>query len=366
MTLSVSGDSITFPDLSTLQTAPSGFGFKNRIINGDMRIDQRNAGASVTISGASIFGVDRFQTRVVGGGAIAMQRSAVAPAGFVNSELLTVTTADTSIATTDECKLTHVVEGFNIADLGWGTANGQAITLSFWVRSSITGTYTVAMQNSAENRSYPATYTINTANTWEQKVIAVPGDTSGTWLVDNSIGMRVSWSLGSGATYNGTANSWNASDARATSGQTQWIGTTGATFYITGVQLEKGSTATAFDYRDYGRELIMCQRYYFKQGNSNAQYLQIGIFVWDGTANCSFNYQLPVTMRAIPTFSKSGAFHSSFGAPNINGMITDFSASTTKVVGLQSAGGSGGTTGYSSYIRAQNDFTAYFDFSAEL
>ena len=131
-------------------------------------------------------------------------------------------------------------------------------------------------------------------------------------------------------------------------------------------QLEKGSTATAFDYRDYGREFIMCQRYYVKQGNSGAQYFQIGIFVWDGPANCSFNYQLPVTMRSIPTFSKSGSFSSSHGTPNIAGMVIDVSATTTKVVGLQCAAGSGGTMGYSSYIRANNDLTAYIDFSAEL
>ena len=274
------------------------YGFKNRIINGAMVIDQRNAGASVSISGSAKFSCDRFETRAVGGGVVSAQRSTTAPAGFINSVLITVTTADSSVASTDDYKTGQIIEGFNISDFGWGTANAAAITVSFWVRSSITGTYVVALQNDAENRSYPATYTINTANTFEYKTVTIAGDTTGTWLTDSGKGVRVNWNLGSGSSYNGTANAWNASDARTVSGATNWIATNGATFYITGVQLEKGSTATSFDYRPYGTELALCQRYYVKGMTGGAT---MGT-LYAATAAALY-FKLPVTMRAAPTNS---------------------------------------------------------------
>ncbi len=258
------------------------YGFKNRIINGAMVIDQRNAGASVSISGSAKFSCDRFETRAVGGGVVSAQRSTTAPAGFINSVLITVTTADSSVASTDDYKTGQIIEGFNISDFGWGTANAAAITVSFWVRSSITGTYVVALQNDAENRSYPATYTINTANTFEYKTVTIAGDTTGTWLTDSGKGVRVNWNLGSGSSYNGTANAWNASDARTVSGATNWIATNGATFYITGVQLEKGSTATSFDYRPYGTELQLCQRYFERLPTGPMGYVSIRTGAWYG------------------------------------------------------------------------------------
>jgi hypothetical protein len=153
MTLSVSGDSITFPDLSTLQTAPSGFGFKNRIINGDMRIDQRNAGASVTLSGAeNRFPVDRLPS-FASVGTITAQQSSTAPDGFTNSVIYTVTSPAT-VSGSDNIRCAQNIEGYNIADLGWGTATAKTITLSFWVRSSLTGTFSGALRNSANDRSY--------------------------------------------------------------------------------------------------------------------------------------------------------------------------------------------------------------------
>jgi hypothetical protein len=283
-------------DLSQVPNAS--LGFKNRLINGDMRIDQRNAGASVSLNNASGFGCDRWQARIVGGGVVSLQQSTIASAGFVNSQGLTVTTADSSVASTDDYKVGQFIEGLNVADLGWGTANAQPVTLSFWVRSSITGTYCVSLQNSAENRSYPATYVINSANTLEYKTITIAGDTSGTWLTTNGIGIRLNWNLGSGSSYNGTANSWNASDARTVSGAVNWIGTSGATFYITGVMLEKGSTATNYDVRPYGTELALCQRYY--------QELLCSPRLSPGA--CPGNqptlvYSLMTTMRATPTVS---------------------------------------------------------------
>jgi hypothetical protein len=295
MTLSVSGDSITFPDLSTLQTAPSGFGFKNRIINGDMRIDQRNAGASVTLSGAeNRFPVDRLPS-FASVGTITAQQSSTAPDGFTNSVIYTVTSPAT-VSGSDNIRCAQNIEGYNIADLGWGTATAKTITLSFWVRSSLTGTFSGALRNSANDRSYIFIYTISSANTFEYKTITIVGDTTGTWLTTNGVGMRLFWSLGAGATVSGTAGSWQAGAYLAVTGTTSVVGTSGATFYITGVQLEKGSTATAFDYRDYGRELSMCQRYAYSTTT-----------LIPSSSSVSIPQQLPVSMRSLPTASGGGS-----------------------------------------------------------
>jgi hypothetical protein len=245
---------------SGVASPPGSMGFRNRLINSNMVIDQRNAGAAVTTDGA--FPVDRWKQNMSGGGVISGQRSTVVPAGFTNSLGLTVSTADSSIAASDYY-LTQNIEGFNVGDLGWGTASAQTITVSFQVRSSVTGTYAVAFGNSAFNRLYVATYTVNSANTYETKTVTIPGDTSGTWLTDNGIGLRVYFDLGSGSNYNASSSgSWLGSGVGIrTSGTVNWIATSGATFYITGVQLEAGSVASPFERRDYGRELMMCQRY---------------------------------------------------------------------------------------------------------
>jgi hypothetical protein len=233
------------------------YGMKNRIINGAMVIDQRNAGASVTGSG---YAVDRFYDAFTSTNAT-QQRSTTAPQGFTNSLLVTVTTA-TAPGTTSLHYISQTIEGFNVADMDFGKATAITFTLSFWVRSSLTGTYAIGFLNGAQNRSYVATYTISSANTWEYKTITVAGDTSGTWLTDNGKGLSIFWDLGSGSNYQATAGSWQSGLFLRTSGSANFANTLGATFYITGVQLEKGSTATSFDYKPYGTELQLCQRYY--------------------------------------------------------------------------------------------------------
>jgi hypothetical protein len=244
-------------------------GFKNRIINGAMSVHQRGGTISASAT-VNTYGLDRFAMRTtLGSAVVSMQQSTTAPAGFYNSLLCTVTTADASLAADDLTALFQRIEGVNVADLGWGTANAQTVTLSFQVRSSVTGTYGVGIQNDAGNRSYPSTITINAADTWETKTITIPGDTSGTWnLGTTSTALYVFVSLGAGSNYTGgTTNAWNAADRRGASGQVNWCATLSNTFYITGVQLEKGSTATSFDYRPYGTELALCQRYYEKSYN---------------------------------------------------------------------------------------------------
>jgi len=237
--------------------------FRNRIINGDMRIDQRNAGASVTpVSGQYL--VDRFSVALTQASKFTAQQNAgsvTPPTGFINYQGITSSSAY-SVAAGDYFSVSQAIEGLNIADLAWGTANAKTVTLSFQVYSSLTGTFGGALQNSASNYCYPFTYTISSANTWTSISVTIAGPTSGTWLTTNGIGVKVFFNLGTGTTYSGPSGSWAATTYISATGATSVVGTNGATFYITGVQLEIGSSATTFDFRDYGRELILCQRYY--------------------------------------------------------------------------------------------------------
>ncbi len=272
--------------------AATGIGFRNRIINGAMVIDQRNAGASVTPT-ASAYTLDRWSFGITQASKASIQQSSTAPAGFVNSLAATSLSAY-SVGASDLFAIQQLIEGFNVADLGWGTANAQTVTLSFWVRSSLTGTFGGALNNSGASRSYPFTYTINTADTWEQKTITIAGDTSGTWLTTNGLGIGVRFGLGVGSTYSGTAGAWAGTTYYSATGATSVVGTNGATFYITGVQLEAGSVATPFERRPYGTELALCQRYYQKYGNMR--------WTFYAAANTGFDNDLLIpTMRATPT-----------------------------------------------------------------
>ena len=299
-TISSTGVAVTGTISSNgINTSP--YTMKNRIINGAMVISQRNGTTVTTITnGADFFGPDRWKYYRDVGGTFTTTQSSTAPAGYVYSMLTTASTgASPSAAQLNFFQ--QIVEGLNITDLGWGTANAQTVTLSFWVRSSITGTYTIGISNDGLNRAYVATYTISSANTWEQKTITIPGDTSGTWLTTNGSGIRVYWDLGSGSNYNLTAGTWGGTWGLRTSGSTTWGATTGATFYLTGVQLEVGSSATQFEWRPYGTELALCQRYFQKVTD-------IAVRVFGQPTN---GFRLPnyykVTMRANPTVTLSGS-----------------------------------------------------------
>jgi hypothetical protein len=305
------------------------FGFKNRIINGAMVIDQRNAGASVTPP-SGIYTLDRWAAAVTVGSKFSVQQNAgsvAPPTGFTN--YLGVTSVSSySVLAGDIFVIRQFIEGFNIADFGWGTANAQPVTVSFWVRSSLTGTFGGAIQNSATNRSYPFAYTISAANTWEQKSITITGDTTGTWLTDSGRGLTLNFSLGTGSTSSGTAGSWASSDFRSATGAVSVVGTSGATFYITGVQLEKGSTATSFDYRPYGTELALCQRYF-----ENLQTAVFGSGFFE--LNTKAIYFVPYAIkRASPsiTFSASTNF-----AIYWTGTTSASTAITADTIGVQSA-----------------------------
>ena len=262
----------------------NGLFFRNRIINGDMRIDQRNAGASVAVAaGASAFPTDRFELANNTDGAASGQQDSSVPSGFANSIKVTTTTADATLTTNQNLQFYQRIEGTNIADLGWGAAGALTVTLSFWVRSSLTGTFGASIRNGAFDRSYPFSYTISSANTWEYKTVTIPGDTTGTWLTTTGIGMLVTFGLGAGPDRSGTAGAWAASNLIAPTGATSLIGTLNATWYVTGVQLETGSVATPFERRPYGTELMLCQRYYEKSYN---------IATVPGTATTSDYYQM--------------------------------------------------------------------------
>jgi hypothetical protein len=320
-------------------TADSLQGFRNRIINGDMRIDQRNAGAAVTINGSGTYTLDRWYSDDVSDGSWTIQQSSVAPAGFTNSLLVTVTAADTSLAATDRCRLIQQVEGFNSADLAWGTASASPVTLSFWVRSSVTGTFSGSLLNSAENRSYPFTYTVNSANTFEYKTITIAGETSGTWVTNNGVGIRVVWSLGMGSNFNGTAGAWNTSTNFAATGATNLIATNGATFYITGVQLEAGSVATPFERRPYGTELALCQRYFQTYLQSMNFKFAVRGYVPNLNSIVS-SHILQTKMRAAPTATKVGTWTVSGCAQPT---IPSTSTQQMSVLAERNAGGTGDT-----------------------
>lgn len=241
-------------------------GFKNRIINGAMQIDQRNAGASVTTNGTNSFSVDRWRLGYSQNTKFTIQQnsgSVTPPTGFTNY-IGAVSTSAYTVGASEVFAVFQGIEGYNISDLDWGTASAQTVTLSFWVRSSLTGTFGGSLRNNALNYSYPFSYTISSANTWTNISITIAGPTSGTWLTNNSAGIYVLFSLGSGSTFNGTAGSWQAGNFLSVTGATSVVGTNAATWYVTGVQLEKGTTATSFDYRPFGMELQLCQRYYEK------------------------------------------------------------------------------------------------------
>jgi hypothetical protein len=335
-------------------------GMKNRIINGAMVIDQRNAGASVTITAASAnqYVLDRWYLRAESatGSKVSVQRSTVAPAGYINSQLVTSLSAYT-IGASEHFGVVQPIEGLNVSDLGWGTSSAQAVTVSFWVRSSLTGTFGGFVLNNDANRCFVFSYTINAANTWEQKTITIPGDTTGTWLTNNGAGIYLNFSVGAGSSTTGAAGAWSSTFNRSVTGQVSLVGTNGATFYITGVQLEKGSTATSFDYRPYGTELALCQRYFEKSYNIDVSVgtgsSGPGLYDLTATSNNGSNAYVPIffkaTKRATPSVTgyayssgASGAWSydraGTTGNPSVNFAATGMnSASAYLNVGASNA-----------------------------
>jgi len=296
--LSPSLTNIPFFGGSTLG-AGNATGMKNRIINGGMVIDQRNAGASVaTSSGNNLYSLDRWQTIYSQTSKFTIQQNAASvtpPVGFVNYLGVTSTSAY-SVSSAESFVLRQPIEGNNVADLGWGTSDAKTVTLSFRVRSSITGTFGGSVTNAGENRSFPFSYTINSANTWTSVSVVIPGDTTGTWAATNTTGVKLFVGLGVGTTYSGPAGAWAGATYYSATGATSVVGTSGATFYITGVQLEEGNAATSFEHRMYGQELALCQRYYEK-GKGDAR------GATNGSSQVGNEINFRVTKRASATIA---------------------------------------------------------------
>ena len=304
---------------------------KNRIINGAMVIDQRNAGASVTQSTSVVYTLDRFNIFGSVASKFTCQQNAgsvTPPIGF--SKYLGITSSSAyTVGASEVFRIAQPIEGFNTADLAWGTANAKTVTLSFQVYSSLTGTFGGSLTNENGDRSYPFTYTISSANTWTSASVTIAGDTTGTWVgATNGVGIYLFFGLGVGSTNSGTAGAWAAANYRSATGAVSVVGTSGATFYITGVQLEVGSSATGFEYRMYSTELVNCQRYYEVV---NPIYLQAAT---GGGGSNFLTYTFQVNKRATPTnvvtllngtgnsvFANSVSSFTPYSTPDGNGRI---------------------------------------------
>jgi hypothetical protein len=349
------------------QSGSNNVTFRNKIINGGMVLDQRNAGASVSASDGT-FSVDRWKAVVTVNSKFTMQQNAgsvTAPVGF-NNYLGATSSSAYAVLTGDFFCIGQQIEGFNFADMAWGTANAKTITLSFQVYSSLTGTFGGTLTNSAGNRSYPFSYTVSSANTWTSISVTVAGDTSGTWIgATNGTAVQIRFGLGAGATYSGTANAWAGTYYNQPTGTVSVVGTSGATFYITGVQLEAGTTASPFEYRQYGTELALCQRYYWQQ-SGNTTYdtaLSFGSVVESSVqASCSLAY--PVTMRTTPTITLNSV---KYYSPASGGVTPTISVNRSSPInGALLLTISGATAGQAGALYQPNGTSAYITYSAEL
>ena len=347
------------------------YGFKNRIINGAMVIDQRNAGASVTPTGNG-YTLDRYRVEISQSSKFSVQQNAgsvTPPTGF--SKYLGITSLSAySISSSDYFVVKQAIEGNNIADFGWGASGASPVTLSFQVRSSLTGTFGGVIQNADATRSYPFTYTISSANTWTSISITIAGDTTGTWQTGTSAGIIVYYGFGVGSTYSGTAGSWAGANYLSATGATSVVGTNGATFYITGVQLEKGSTATSFDYRPYSAELQLCQRYYYRI-TSQANNTDYGNGFCDSSTVFVLLTTLPTTMRTAPTGLDQNGTASDYKTRTSGGTVTTcssvpiFAVANTTNVRTNFTVASGLTAGQGG-IGTSNSSSGYLGWSAEL
>lgn len=333
------------------------FGMRNKIINGAMEIDQR--ATSLTATG---YTVDRWEYADSVASKATVAQSSISPPGFSKSVLATSSSAY-SVTASDYYLLIQKIEGLNCIDLAWGTASAKSITLSFWVRSSLTGTFGGSIRNSATDRSYVFSYSISAANTWEQKTITIPGDTTGTWLTTNGIGIRLAFGFGVGSTFSGSAGSWSSSNLFSVTGATSVVGTNGATFYLTGVQLEVGSVATPFERRLYGQELALCQRY-CQVMRGQGTYTVFGNGAFTSATNVYAYTALPVVMRSSPNivYSAANTFYIDNGSAAA--VFADQSGPYGFITAITS--GTSQTAGVPSRLLANNNSTAAITITAEL
>ena len=347
-----------------------GQGSSNLIINGAMAVDQRNSGSSFSQTNGA-YNLDRFRGNSYDGGAttgkFTVQQSSTAPDDFDHS-LLVTSSATTADASNNIFNIEQLIEGFNSANLNYGSSSAKTITLSFHVRSSLTGTFGGALKNNARNRNYPFTYTISSANTFEKKVITISGDTTGTWVGStNGIGLWLSFGLGVGSNYSGSAGAWGAGDYFSATGATSVVGTNGATWYITGIQLEVGSQASDFQHEDIGITLQRCQRYYHLVASGSTKMMGMGDMYTTSQLNCIMHF--PVQMRAVPSLDATSGtnYYTAYGGNAQTNMTNAWNlfAMTNNVASVYGAPTSSVTAGTAMRVFA-NNASAYIAFSAEL
>jgi len=360
-------------ELAALIGGQKALGDKNLIINGAMTIDERHSGSSFTVvNGNATTGViaDRFRVNEASGAEFTAQRVADAPVGFEYSSKLTVTTADSSLGSTEFHRVIQPIEGKNISNLNWGTSNAKTLTLTFYVKSSLTGQYYISVFNNAADRTLLKGYTIDSANTWEKKTITIIGDQTGTWLTTNAVGIHLMWSLGTGSTYqSSTLDAYQAGFYMAKSDQVNLAATNSSTWQLTGVQLEVGDVATAFEHEDIGTTLAKCQRYYFKVQHSYGS-IEIGSGLETTTTQARIFVPFPVEMRSHPTAVETSTTAGNFDITHndsviISNAVPTFVNANTTGASVYFAHASGGTQGQgcTGRLRVADTFLAW---SAEL
>jgi hypothetical protein len=322
MSVAINGtNGITYNDGSLQASAPVG---RNLIINGNMQIAQRGT-TGTPGAGGSYLASDRWKAWDASDAVVTVSQETDGPTGqFTKCLKYNVTTADASITTSQFGMVRQMIEGYNIIDLGFGTASAQSVTISFWVKSSLTGSHGAALNNGNDDRSYPFAYTISVANTWEYKTVTIAGDTSGTWDTDNTAGMIITFGMGTGSQYEGTADAWQAGQIFQPTSTVANIGTI-SNWNVTGVQLEANTTATPFENLQYGQQLALCLRYLPVVQATN--YVATGMCFSATNARCSV--QFPVPSRVSPTgFTTTGAISMTTNNGSGTGSIVWANAST--------------------------------------
>jgi len=341
------------------------YGNRNLVINGAMQVAQRGTDAK-TGNATDLYGTDRFRAIENNSGSMSSQQVADGPVGFYYSNKLTITGTDSSLASTEYGRQLTSIEGQNMAHLNWGTANAQTVTLSFYVKCSVTGTFYISLFNSAADRSFVAGYTIDAANTWERKSIKIAGPTDGTWLATNGAGVYVTWSIGAGSTYQtSTLNSWASAFDMSGSDQVNLFATNAATWQLTGLQMEVGDTATDFEHRTFGDELLRCQRYFNRIGKDDGSNTHLLVGGVEASSTLIMSRACPVSMRAAPTSTIGSGVRGFTTAGGVSTISSFASRNSRDIVCLSVVVSNSHTLGQSAVL-FDSTTDGYIDSDAEL
>jgi hypothetical protein len=347
---------------------------RNILINGKFEVNQYNDGSSTSFAAGAYFVADRFDY-YTNAGAFAVysathEISSDAPDGFSKSLKITCTSGGT-IPSTGEVVFRQKIEGYNSSVLNYGSANGESATVSFWIKASVTGDYGLQFvyYDGTNSQFYVSKYTVNSANTWEYKTVTIPPQTTNAFdNVTNGNGLTVYWDLGEGSTYSGTAGAgWGTTYLNGLSGGVKLMENTGATWQITGVQLEVGDTATPFEHRSYGDELARCQRYFLMCKPETSAGITHAGFANLNARSTTARYSVvhfPVSMRVRPSVAYSGSLTAYSGSGSYAVSAISMNGSTEHAAEMEITAASGATVGHGGWVRILAD--AYVEFDSEL